>query len=239
MVRPLWWPEPDGTPVAGDGHGRQSDSVDDAFLLGDALLVAPVTGPGATDRVVSLPPGCWRGWWEADAASGWHDGGATVRLDAPRQRIPVLVRAGTVVPLDDGWAGPGGPCALAGDGAVPAPGAPDGPMALDHASRLAALHCWPTAEGDGRGAVVDDAGDGDGPVRRDRLTLTGAVPGATAVLRWERAGGYPPPAAVRVVLHGLIADTASADGTPVAVHSGTVECGPFSELRIDGLRPAP
>lgn len=34
--------------------------VKDQFLLGDRLLVAPVLEPGARERSVLIPPGCWR-----------------------------------------------------------------------------------------------------------------------------------------------------------------------------------
>ncbi|MCX0242714.1 hypothetical protein NLM26_06125, partial [Streptomyces drozdowiczii] len=49
-VRPLWWSAP------GD---RELRDCEDAFLLGDALLVAPVLEPGAVRRSVPLPPGRW------------------------------------------------------------------------------------------------------------------------------------------------------------------------------------
>ncbi|WP_333735176.1 glycoside hydrolase family 31 protein, partial [Streptomyces sp. IBSBF 3010] len=49
-VRPLWWSAP------GD---RGLRDCEDAFLLGDALLVAPVLEPGVVRRAVRLPPGRW------------------------------------------------------------------------------------------------------------------------------------------------------------------------------------
>jgi alpha-glucosidase len=234
LVRPLWWPGPDDAGGATD--------IDDAFLLGDALVVAPVTVPGATDRSVALPPGQWRSVWDGDDGGG--RGPDEVILHAPAGRIPVLARAGSIIALDDGWIGAGGPCQIDADGdARPggaAPGYTGDPLAvlgLDHAPRRLAFHCWPDEEGDARGTCVDDAGDGYGPVRRDALALTVAETGASAVT-WERHGDFPAPAVVRVVLHGLAADTATADGVPVAVHGSSVECGPFSELRFHGVRPA-
>jgi alpha-glucosidase len=232
LIRPLWWPAPPGDADAGpDDAGLEGTAagldVDDAFLLGDALLVAPVTEPGARRRTVALPPGRWNSLWSDERAGG-------APLDAPLERLPVLARAGSIVPLDDGWADPAGPCLLEGDGGLrPARRA----LPLDHAPHLLALHCWPDAQGGAEGVCIDDAGDGDGPARRDVLRVEGACSGATARWTWERSGDFPPPEVVRVVLHGLTARRAVADGTEVPVSGTVVECVRFSELTLEGLRP--
>ncbi|WPP28661.1 glycoside hydrolase family 31 protein [Streptomyces sp. CL7] len=86
MVRPLWWPAPEE---------RASRDCEDAFLLGDALLVAPVLEPGAVRREVRLP----RGRWYDTATGRAYEGPAKVLVDAPLERIPVFARAGAVVPV--------------------------------------------------------------------------------------------------------------------------------------------
>src|SRR5690606_7657011 len=74
---------------------RALRDCEDAFLLGDALLVAPVLEEGARERTVRLPPGRWY-----DTASGTpYDGPGQVRVEAPRSRIPVLARGGAAVPV--------------------------------------------------------------------------------------------------------------------------------------------
>jgi len=70
-------------------------NVWDEYLLGDALLVAPVWRVGEREREVKLPPGEWEDYW--DRASR-HTGPATIRVAAPLGRIPVFVRAGAAVP---------------------------------------------------------------------------------------------------------------------------------------------
>lgn len=66
------------------------------FLLGSHLLVASVLEPGATTRPVYLPAG--EQW--CDFYTGrWYEGGQTVTLDAPLERIPLLVRAGGIIPM--------------------------------------------------------------------------------------------------------------------------------------------
>lgn len=85
-VRPLWWGSPED---------RALRDCEDAFLLGDCLLVAPVFEAGAVRRTVRLPPGRWY-----DTATGQaYEGPARVLLEAPLSRIPVLARAGAVLPV--------------------------------------------------------------------------------------------------------------------------------------------
>ena len=40
-------------------HYPGLESVTDQFLLGEAILVAPVLEPGATVRSLVIPPGTW------------------------------------------------------------------------------------------------------------------------------------------------------------------------------------
>jgi alpha-glucosidase len=87
-VRPLLWDFPDD-PVA--------RGVDDAFMLGPELLVAPVLEPGAVERDVYLPahPGGWFGWHDRRH----YPGGAVARSPAPLGQLPLFARAGAMVPV--------------------------------------------------------------------------------------------------------------------------------------------
>ncbi|HSA24681.1 MAG TPA: glycoside hydrolase family 31 protein, partial [Myxococcota bacterium] len=71
--------------------------VDDAYYLGPALLVAPVVARGARTKRVQLPEGLYLDW----ATGLLLPGGAEVVLDAPLERLPLLLRAGWLVPLLD------------------------------------------------------------------------------------------------------------------------------------------
>jgi alpha-D-xyloside xylohydrolase len=64
--------------------------VDDQFLLGPDLLVAPVAEAGARSRSVYLPSGAR---WIDTATGEGHAGGQTLEVPAPLERIPVFVRA--------------------------------------------------------------------------------------------------------------------------------------------------
>ncbi|MFF3828996.1 glycoside hydrolase family 31 protein [Streptomyces griseus] len=92
-VRPVWWGAP------GDRALRECE---DAFLLGDALLVAPVLEAGARRRAVRLP----RGRWYDTATGRAYDGPGQVLVDAPLARVPVLARAGAVIPVRGADGGP-------------------------------------------------------------------------------------------------------------------------------------
>ncbi|MBH8556102.1 glycoside hydrolase family 31 protein [Nostocaceae cyanobacterium CENA357] len=88
LVRPLFWADTDNP---------QLWSIDDAFLLGDALLVAAIAQEGATSRAIALPKGHWYNFWN-DALL---EGGKQVNLKAPLEQIPLLVKAGSILPMEE------------------------------------------------------------------------------------------------------------------------------------------
>jgi alpha-glucosidase len=75
-------------------HDRHARETDDAYLFGDALLVAPVLEPGQTARHVYLPQGTWIDWHTGEH----HSGGQFITASAPLDRIPLFARGGRVIP---------------------------------------------------------------------------------------------------------------------------------------------
>jgi alpha-glucosidase len=69
--------------------------MDDQLLCGDALLVAPIGYPGATFRQVYLPEDGWFDFW----SDRLHHGPVDLEVPAPLDRVPLFVRAGTVLPM--------------------------------------------------------------------------------------------------------------------------------------------
>ena len=65
------------------------------FLFGPALLVNPVTEPGATSHHLYLPDAKWYDFWTGAGQQGGH----FVDAAAPIERIPLFVRAGSILPL--------------------------------------------------------------------------------------------------------------------------------------------
>ena len=70
-------------------------NIGDQYMFGPALLVNPVTEPGATTRRMYLPKGSWYDFWTGKRV----DGGAMIDAAAPIERMPLFVRAGSIVPL--------------------------------------------------------------------------------------------------------------------------------------------
>jgi alpha-D-xyloside xylohydrolase len=77
-------------------HDQRAWDVDDQFLLGPTLLVAPVLHPGAVTRQVHLPAGS--AWTDASTGER-HLGGRTIETPTPRSRIPVFLRDDADVPV--------------------------------------------------------------------------------------------------------------------------------------------
>src|SRR5579883_154080 len=71
-------------------------SIGDQFMFGPAILVNPVTEEGATTRSLYLPPApAWYDFWSGVKL----EGGRRITAEAPLERIPLYVRAGSILPL--------------------------------------------------------------------------------------------------------------------------------------------
>lgn len=68
--------------------------IDDAWMIGDALLVAPLFA-GQTERTVYLPAGDWYDFHTRQKFAG----GQTHTIAADLATIPIFVRGGTILPL--------------------------------------------------------------------------------------------------------------------------------------------
>jgi alpha-D-xyloside xylohydrolase len=73
----------------------RAQDIGDQFMYGAAFLVNPVTEPGATARQLYLPQAKWYDFWTGSAV----EGGRMINANAPLERLPLYVRAGSIVPL--------------------------------------------------------------------------------------------------------------------------------------------
>jgi alpha-glucosidase len=167
VMRPLLFEFPDD---------EETYAIDDEFMLGPFLLVAPVLKEGARSREVYLPRGRWYDFWSDEA----YEGPARVRAEAPLDRVPLFVRGGAVVPM---WP----PMSYVGERK------PD-PLYL---------HVYP---GDGSFALYEDDGETldytKGVYALTRFQVS-ERDGALTLRKSPREGGYEPGREfVIVVLHG-------------------------------------
>ena len=83
---------------------------EDEYLFGPDLLAAPVFTPGATERDLYLPPASWIDFWRALSYRAKPGdlrlrrarvlaGRRLAKLPAPLDELPLLIRAGAVLPL--------------------------------------------------------------------------------------------------------------------------------------------
>jgi alpha-glucosidase len=86
VMRPLFWHYLD------DLAARE---IEDQFLLGRDLLVAPVYKEGASARRLYLPAGEWFLFWSGERfqGPGW------IEVRAPLDELPLLVHGGAILPL--------------------------------------------------------------------------------------------------------------------------------------------
>jgi alpha-glucosidase len=172
VVRPVFLADP------GDPGLR---AIDDAFLLGRDLLVAPVVEPRRSRKRVVLPRHDGGGWYEFPRGERRLEARRHV-AGAPLGTTPVFVRAGSIVPTIDARASTAG-----GFGPV------------------LHLHVFPDRSGKAAGRLYEDAGDGlahlDGTFRDSRFRFR-AVRGETKLDVRARGTWSPPRRETRVVVHG-------------------------------------
>ena len=84
-------------PLVMDWRDNQTvRDIGDEYMFGPAFLVNPVTEQGATSREVYLPPAAgWYDFWTGAKVSGDEH----LQAAAPLDRMPLYVRAGSIVPL--------------------------------------------------------------------------------------------------------------------------------------------
>jgi len=78
IIRPMWYAEPEDP---------RAFTIDDQFMLGDDILVAPVVTLGQHERMVYLPSGKW-----VDQHGQQFQGSGEVKVQAPLEELPHFKR---------------------------------------------------------------------------------------------------------------------------------------------------
>ncbi len=142
----------------------QTWNIGDQFLFGPAVMVSPVEEAKARERRVYLPQGTdWYDFWTGEKKPG----GEYIQSAAPLERIPLYVRAGSLLPLgpEEEYAGE----------------KPNGPIEL---------RIYPGA--DGKFTLYQDEGDGHNYEKGSYSTIPLAWSDGTRTLTLgARSGSYP------------------------------------------------
>jgi len=130
-------------------HSNKLADVYDQVMLGDRLMLCPILEPGAVSRRILLPEGIWHDYWTQET---WR-GPGEIKYSAPMDRLPVLVRSGTLLPM----------------------GQPMDHIPDDHSLDQLELHIWPPYPANGW--LFDDDGQTlayqSGAFSRTRITTQG------------------------------------------------------------------
>ncbi|MFC0309317.1 TIM-barrel domain-containing protein [Gallibacterium trehalosifermentans] len=99
----LWKAHKDYEPMLRPTFLDHEDDVNtfaetDDYLLGKDILVASIVEPEQRKRDVYLPSN-HNGWYEFYHHQ-WYSGGQTITVEAPLERIPLFIRAGSIIPLN-------------------------------------------------------------------------------------------------------------------------------------------
>lgn len=207
VVRPVFWNNAADTTALG---------INDEYMMGDHLLVAPVVDSGASTRTLYLPAGRWFRVGN-DSAYG---GGRRITVAAPGalndgndttglRGLPIFARAGAVIPMQR-------------------------VLPYEDARRLDTLelHVWP---GSGRvtSLLYEDAGDGYAYTHGDyRLTTftTSTTTGGSIDIALSRSGRYRGARTFAVTLHATGRPrSARADGRAIPMrYDGTLHTVTFT-----------
>ncbi|MFL6332116.1 MAG: glycoside hydrolase family 31 protein [Pyrinomonadaceae bacterium] len=136
VMRPLWFEYPDDS---------RTYTIEDEYLVGRDLLVAPVVRESATRRGVYFPAGDnWVDWWTGKT----YEGGRDAEIEAPLDRLPLFARAGSVIPTQP---------------------------VVQHTGEMAGqpLTLLVVPGADGTSSFYEDAGDGYGERRLTTVTRRG------------------------------------------------------------------
>jgi glycosidase len=155
--------------------------INDAYFWGDAFFVVPVTDPGVESVNALVPPGAWFDFWTDTR----YEGGRTADVPVTLETIPVLVRAGSFIPMT-----------------------PDFKTTADYSSKRLTLHYY-TDESVSRssGRMYEDDGKTRGNIENGRyelLKFSAERDGDYLALKLDHNGSYqgmPEGRQVEIVIH--------------------------------------
>lgn len=136
-------------------------TIDDQFLVGPFILIAPVLNPNVDTRQVYLPEGAWIDYWSHRVIQG----ASIVTIDAPLDKMPIFLRSGAIIPT--------------------------GRTIQYSDEDQGNLILWVCPYGDGEFVLYEDDGlSENGPYSKTRFTMRGNDNEANLLIH-EREGTFP------------------------------------------------
>lgn len=71
--------------------------ITDQYMLGESLMICPVTEKGAKTRVVYLPKGTWTDYWTGEIYEGRCHYSVLCELD----KLPIFIKEGAIIPKQE------------------------------------------------------------------------------------------------------------------------------------------
>jgi alpha-glucosidase (family GH31 glycosyl hydrolase) len=72
-------------------------NIADQYLLGESLMICPVTQKGAQTRIVYLPEGVWTDYWTGNT----YEGKKYYNVLCPIDQVPIFVKEGAIIPTQE------------------------------------------------------------------------------------------------------------------------------------------
>jgi alpha-glucosidase len=96
----FWQYATDGSPMIRslnlvDQSDSESYFREEEFLLGNNILVAPVSAEGISSKKVYLPKGKWYNYWNDELIKGKQE----IEANTPLDQMPIFIKAGAVIPF--------------------------------------------------------------------------------------------------------------------------------------------
>ena len=148
-------------------------AIDDEFMVGGDLLVAPILKPGSTGRLVYLPKGTWFDYWTGRQIAG----GRMIHAEAPLETVPFYVRGGAIIPMG-----------------------PEMNYVGERATDPLTFEIYPDAQGNARTSLYED--DGVSPAYRNGVERRTNVTYHASQIDVSATGSYQPgPRKMHFVVH--------------------------------------
>jgi alpha-glucosidase len=200
-LRPVFWLDPTDSTLW---------SIDDAFFLGNQVLVYPILQAGQRSLAVTLPKGYWYHFWDDQRLEG------QITLEAPLEQIPVLIKAGTILPMEE---------------------SPSYNLLPQESpsEKVLILHLYAPIEEMAESTLYSDVGDGYSTSRLDTFQIKTTMDGLDLTWTSEGEFSFPYPS-IQVQVHGITLDQAWIDGTETVVQDNRINMtDQFAFLHVRGV----